>query len=191
MAGRAPLRGLVYTARNAYSGAESMSNEKLTASLKGGMHATFAAMAGAWQGVTRTWFGPDQLANEAPIRGTLRSVLGGRFLLHEYECTFDGRPESGMALYGYHIDEAQFEAAWIDDFHTGTAIQYAAGQGGHFNVLGSYFAGAGEPRWGWRTEITQPADDRLLIAMYNIPPGGEAVKAVEFDYRRIIGRTTV
>lgn len=161
-----------------------MINEKLAASLKEGAHAGLAAMAGDWQGTTRTWFGPDQLANEAPVTASMRLVLGGRFLLHEYTCTFNGKPESGLALYGYHIDEAQFEAAWIDDFHTGTAIQSASGTGENFSVTGSYYAGEGHPRWGWRTEIRQDAADHLLVTMYNIPPGEAEVKAVEFDYRR-------
>ena len=159
-------------------------NEKLSASLHDGAHRMLAAFEGDWRGTTRTWFGPDQLGNEADIKGSTRIILGGRFLLHEYECTFDGKPESGLAIYGYNIDEAQFEAAWVDDFHTGSAIQFASGQGKHFNVLGSYFAAEDHPRWGWRTEITQPAKDRLLIVMYNIPPGEDEVKAVEFDYRR-------
>lgn len=150
-------------------------------------HQQLAAFAGDWQGTTRTWFEPGKLANEAEVRGNLRLVLGGRFLLHEYECTMQGKPEHGLAIYGHHIDEKMYEAAWIDDFHTGTAIQFA--QGGSerneaFDVLGSYFAGDGEPRWGWRTEITQPERDRLLIVMYNIPPGQAEAKAVSFEYRR-------
>jgi hypothetical protein len=165
-----------------------MANDKLTLSLQQGEHAVLGAMAGDWQGTTRTWFEPGKLGNESAITGSIRVVLGGRFLLHEYECTFQDKPEHGMALYGYHIDEAMFEAAWIDDFHTGTAIQFAQGgskgAGENFNVSGTYFAGEGEPRWGWRTEITQPDRDRLVIVMYNILPGGEEAKAVEFDYRR-------
>lgn len=164
-----------------------MGNERLEASLRDGEHAKLARMAGEWRGMTRTWFGPEQLANEAAVAGSLKLVLGGRFLLHEYECTFQDKPEHGMALYGHHIDESMFEAAWIDDFHTGTAIHFAQGaqrQDGVFDVTGTYFAGASEPRWGWRTEIDQPVDDHLVITMFNVPPGGEAMKAVEFDYRR-------
>lgn len=161
-----------------------MGVKEFKASANNGWHAELAHIAGDWQGVTRTWFGPDQLANESEISASIRPLLSGRFFLHEYECLFDGKPEQGLALYGFHIDEAQWEAAWVDDFHTGTAILFSQGTGETFNALGSYFAGANEPRWGWRTEISQPHSDRLLITMHNIPPGGEAVKAVEFDYRR-------
>jgi hypothetical protein len=136
-----------------------MANEKFETSLKEGAHARLAGMAGDWRGTTRTWFEAGKLGNESEIRGSIRVVLGGRFLLHEYECIFQGKPEQGIALYGYHLDESMFEAAWIDDFHTGTAIQFAQshghgqgqgqGRGDGFNVHGTYLqawasrAGAG------------------------------------------------
>lgn len=41
------------------------------------------------------------------------------------------------------------------------------------------------PRWGWRTEIEQPDDDRLVIVMTNISPDGEEAKAVEVEYTRV------
>ena len=161
-----------------------MASEKLATSMHEGPHARLAALAGEWRGTTRTWFEPGKLANEAPISGSMRLVLGGRFLLHEYECTMQGKPEHGMALYGHHLDEGLHEAAWIDTFHTGSAIQFAQGGGAGFSVFGTYFAGDGEPRWGWRTTITQPDDQRVLIVMSNVPPGGDEAKAVEFDYQR-------
>lgn len=161
-----------------------MANEKLQASMKHGVHARLAAMAGTWHGITRTWFEPGKLANESEISGTLRLVLGGRFLLHEYECQMQGQPEHGMAIYGHHLDEGMFEAAWIDTFHTNSSILFSQGGGDAFDVSATYFAGEGEPRWGWRTRITQPEVDRILIEMFNVLPGGEEARAVEFDYRR-------
>ena len=165
-----------------------MGKATLQASMREGPHVRLAALAGEWQGTTRTWFGAGKLGNESPIRASLRLVLGGRFLLHEYECRMQGQPEHGLAIYGHHLDEGMHEAAWIDTFHTGSAIQFGQGQpgagGDAFDVFATYFAGAGEPRWGWRTTITQPDEDRLLIVMYNVTPAGEQEKAVEFDYRR-------
>lgn len=161
-----------------------MASDTLQASQANGPHARLAAMAGDWHGTTRTWFEPDTIANESSIQGSLRLVLGGRFLLHEYECRMQGKPEHGIALYGHHLDEAQHEAVWVDTFHTGTSILFSQGTGEDFDVLGTYFAGQGEPRWGWRTTLSQPDDNRLLIVMYNRFPSGEEARAVEFDYRR-------
>ena len=130
------------------------------------------------------------LAAGSGQRGTLRAVLQGRFLLHEYSWEFDGRSHSGLALYGYHIDEKRWECAWADSFHSGSSIMFSQTSGeadpAHFAVLGSYGDGQTPPgpRWGWCTEIKQPDDDRLLITMTNISPEGDEVRAVEVEYAR-------
>ena len=149
-----------------------------------------SAMVGDWEGTYRLWFERDMLAAESAQRGTLRAVLDGRFLLHEYSWEFDGRNHSGLALYGYHIDEKRWECAWADSFHSGSSIMFSQTSGeadpAHFAVLGSYGDSQTPPgpRWGWRTEIKQPDDDRLLITMINISPEGEEVRAVEVEYAR-------
>jgi len=154
-------------------------------------HRLLSRMIGDWEGIYRLWFERDMLASESVQRGTLRSVLGGRFLLHEYCWEFDGRTYGGLALLGHHLDERRWESAWVDSFHTGTAILQSRaeqpGGPGHFAVLGDYGDGQQPPgpRWGWRTEIEQPEDDRLVIVMTNISPSGEEAKAVEVEYRRV------
>lgn len=148
-------------------------------------------MAGKWDGTFKLWFAADQLACESPQRGSIRSILGGRFLLHEYESSFDGDPISGVAIYGYHLDEDAYESAWVESFATGTSIMFSSGipstgPGGdpRYAVLGNYGDGQGGPRWGWRTELEQPDADTLIITMTNITPDGVAVKAVETRYAR-------
>jgi hypothetical protein len=160
-----------------------------------GPHQHLARMAGEWEGSYRLWFEPDMLAAESAQRGTLRAVLGGRFLLHEYTWDFDGRSHAGIALYGYHIDERRWECAWVDSFHTGSSIMFSVSPGEadvdtvaeRFSVLGSYGDGQTPPgpRWGWRTAIEQPDGDSLVIVMTNIAPDGGEGRAVEVRYARV------
>ncbi|HEY1137475.1 MAG TPA: DUF1579 family protein [Xanthomonadaceae bacterium] len=156
-----------------------------------GPHQHLGRMAGEWEGTYRLWFEPDMLAAESAQRGTLRAVLGGRFLLHEYSWDFDGRSYAGIALYGYHIDERRWECAWVDSFHTGSSIMFSVSPedavAERFSVLGSYGDGQTPPgpRWGWRTAIEQPDDDTLVILMTNIAPDGREGQAVEVSYARV------
>ena len=99
-----------------------MGKAEFEASLASGAHAALARMAGQWEGRTQVWFDPDQPAGmDVPQRATFRSVLGGRFLLHEYAYGAGDEAGEGMALYGVHLDGEACQSAWVDTFHTGTA----------------------------------------------------------------------
>ncbi|HRX03446.1 MAG TPA: DUF1579 domain-containing protein [Anaerolineae bacterium] len=151
------------------------------------VHRGLARICGQWQGVTRTWFEPGQLADESSQRGVIRSVLGGYFVVHEYEGTLQGQPMRGIAIFGFDVATGKCQAAWIDNVHMGTAIMYSEAEPSEraFVALGSYDDPNGGPPWGWRTEIDLIDDDHITITAFNIPPGGEAYKAVETQYRRV------
>lgn len=61
-----------------------MGRKEFEASLSDGVHAQLARMAGQWEGRFRLWFEPGKLADESVQRGSIRVLLGGRVLLHEY-----------------------------------------------------------------------------------------------------------
>jgi hypothetical protein len=171
--------------RASFAEAGTMGKEAFDASLANGRHRQLAQMVGDWEGSFRLWFTPDELACEAPQRGRIRSVLGGRFLIHEYESRYHDEPIEGVVMYGYHMDDGRWESAWVESFGTGTSIMFSTGDGAVPDVLGSYGDGQGGPRWGWRTMLEQPDPDTLVITMFNISPQGEALRAVETRYTRV------
>jgi hypothetical protein len=163
-----------------------MGKKALAASKAAGEHGELSKLVGTWQGTSRVWFEPGKLGEEARIEGSIRAVLDGRFVLHEYHSQLMGQPQHGIAIIGYHLDEQRYESAWIDSGHMGTAIMFATSEGvaSGVGLLGHYGDGAGGPSWGWRTQIELKSPDRLLITAYNISPAGEEAKATEIAYRR-------
>ncbi len=167
-----------------------MSSDLIEQSKLSGYHKNLSQLVGEWEGATKVWFDEGSQAQESPIMGTMRLILDGRFILHEYQGSFDGKPLQGAAIYGYSSGKKQFECAWVDSFHNGDSIMFSVGKdtGKVFSVLGNYLTdcgdGRGEERWGWQTEIRIINKFKIVIRMDNISPDGKKEGGVETIYHR-------
>lgn len=164
-------------------------SQKFETSKNSGAHFQLSRLAGSWKGTTKTWFDPSKLEDESPISGTMKLILDGRFIQHEYTSSFGDKPITGMAIIGYHLELQKFQVAWIDSFHNGSAIMFSEGgrKENNISVLGSYayVTPEIEQHWGWRTNIEIVNDDEVVITAFNISPEGQESKATETVYKKV------
>lgn len=162
---------------------------KLQISKDSGAHLQLSKLVGEWEGVTKTWFEPDQVADESTVRGTMRLILDGRFILHEYTGSFEGKPLEGLVIYGYHVGLGKFQSAWIDSFQNDSAIMFSESNRGAdvFKLRGNYanVTPEKEQDWGWRTEVDIVNDKEIIFTAYNISPDGQETKATETVYKKV------
>jgi hypothetical protein len=144
----------------------------------GAQHRFLARLVGDYRGTASTWLEPGAPPAVEPIHGQFRPLLGGRFAAFTYESALTGTPIAGELLLAWETGARRWSAAWIDSFHTGTSILSSVGERDReaIEVLGDYFAGEGQPRWGWRTRLLLESgeiesDERVVIEMDNIMPG--------------------
>lgn len=144
-------------------------------------HRRLARLAGEWKGRARTWLDPAQPALEAPWEGRIGLILGERFARFEYASSMADAPFAGELVLAFESGERVWRTTWIDSFHTGSAILVSSGAAseGPISVRGSWFAGADQPLWGWRTELDDGVDGELTIRMYNVTPEGKEALGVE------------
>jgi uncharacterized protein DUF1579 len=142
-------------------------------------HQALSRFVGSWRGPARLWLQPDGAPEETSAELHAELVLGGRWLRLTYHGVAFARPHAGEMLLGYHKDAGQYELAWIDSSHTGSAIMIstgAAGEQGIVDVLGSY--AAGPERWGWRTRLQRTASGELALDAFNVTPAGVEDRAM-------------
>ena len=144
-----------------------------------------SSLVGTWEGTSKVWFEPDVVADESPCKGTIRQGVNNNSVIHEYEGAMQGKPLKGLAIYTVNPKTGECQAAWIDGFHMSAGILFSEGTGDNkkFKALGSF--GASGEKWGWRTEIEIPDQNKLIITAYLIMPQGDEQKATETILNRI------
>jgi hypothetical protein len=164
---------------------------KFESSKSEGVHAQLSRLMGDWEGTASVWFEPGEPVDQSPASGTMRPILDGRFILHEYQSSFGGKPLEGVAIIGYHLETGKYQTAWVDSFHLSTAMMFSESSrhADRMNVLGSYEYVTPEvdQKWGWRTEIEIVSDDEIVLTSYNVTPEGEEAKATQTVYKRVKG----
>lgn len=164
-----------------------MAKSKFEQSLADGAHQKLQSLIGTWNGITKTWFEKDVLADESPVEAKITSILGNRFISIDYQGSLEGKAFEGKMIVGFDIPYQRFTTSWVDSFHMGTQIMLSSGEAttNGFSVFGEYGSPEyGEQLWGWRTTLEIINENEIVLRAYNVSPESEEAKATETIYRK-------
>ena len=143
-------------------------------------------LAGSWQATYRVWMSPEQAPLESPSRAIVSPMVNGKMVCIEYDWIAEGKLVEGELFIGFETQSQQVTVVWVDAWHNGERFMVCTGEvrpDGALSVLGAYPPPYG-PDWGWRTVIA-PGERSFYLRMYNIPPGGPELLAVEAIYTSV------
>ena len=146
-------------------------------------------LVGEWTGTNRLWLSPRDPAQQSATKASIALLANGQFITIRYTWEYESTPQEGWILLGRrtgleNIPPDSMQAVWIDSWHMqdqfmlcqGVAVENEA-----VRLAGTYAVPQG-PDWGWWITVEAKEEDSWRLIMHNVPPDGEAGKAVEAIY---------
>jgi len=159
--------------------------DSTAAAAVGAEHQLLAKSAGEFEVKGKYWMAPD--TDPMPSRATAKRhmILGGRYLIEEYESEFMGTPFEGMMIQGYDNLAQEPFAIWIDSMSTWPLIlRGERGEDGVEKLTGlgkDVMTPGGRPM---RFEVRPTEDGGGVMAMYDTLPDGGDYEVMELTYTR-------
>ncbi len=150
-------------------------------------HARLVKKVGDWNVAVKMWHTPDmEVPEESIATSSIKSIMGGRYILEKVTGEAMGQPFEGLGIGGYDNITKKYFSTWIDTMMTvimrldGTAARY----GGVINFEGT----VPDPLHG-RYEMTRSvertiSDDKVIYTSYKTAADGREYKGMELTYTR-------
>ena len=164
---------------------KAMMEEMEKAAAPGENHKLLEKMAGNWDCTVKMWMGPGEPdVSKGTSKGKL--ILGGRFVMDEYEGTFMGKPFAGHGLTGYDNQKGKFVGSWADT--AGTGIMNSVGTYDAASKSFTFIAEMTDPTAPDKTvkmkEVIKLVDDNTHVFEMWEDQDGKPAKVMEITYSR-------
>lgn len=159
--------------------------EKLAAPGPG--HEVLGRCTGTFTTRMKSWMEPGAPPIESEGKQTSRWILGGRYVVDDYESTFMGKAFHGMGINAYDNYKKQYISTWMDTMSTG--IMILRGQYDDATRTLTLDGTFDDPTTGTPTKVKSVGRfvdaDTHVFEMYMGMPGGEWFKNMEITYTRV------
>lgn len=166
---------------------EEMMKKYQELSTPGPGHERLKPLAGSWNVTSRAWMDPKGEPSTSTGTCENKLIMGGRYLVQEFHCSFMGQPFDGRGLIGYDNLRKQYTSSWIDSMST--AILSTTGTTDASGKVVTYIGKMDEPLTGEKDKVFKAIErlidqDTHVFEMYDNIPGIGEVKVMELTYTR-------
>ncbi len=163
--------------------AEAMAKISKAARL-GPQHDKMAALAGSWDLNFKHRTGADDEWTTETGTAECRIVLGGRYLVEELKCTYDGAPYEGIRVHGFDNLEGTYFNIWMDTVGTWPVLSRGATDDADALVYHGRWKDIHTPSGRpFRTVAKRDGNDKWQLELFDTIDGAE-VKILEATYTR-------
>lgn len=147
-------------------------------------HDKLRALAGTWDLQFKHRSGPDAQWQTENGTATCKTVLGGRYLVEELECTYNGTPYEGIRVHGYDCLEGSYFNIWMDTLGTWPVLSRGATDDSDVLVYHGRWKDPETPGGRpFRTVARKHDENKWQLDLYDTIDNAE-VKVLEATYTR-------
>lgn len=150
-------------------------------------HKVMDRMTGTFTAKMQSWMEPGQPPIESEGKQTSKWILGGRYVVDDYESTFMGEAFHGMGVNAYDNYKKEYVSTWVDTMSTGIMIM--RGTYDESTKTMTMRGSMDDPMSGTTMTVKTVGrflnDDSHVFEMYMEMRDGQWFKNMEITYTRV------
>ena len=154
--------------------------------MPGEHHKLLGKLVGTWDMAVKYRMNAEAPVVESAGTCTRKWILGGRFVLEEFDGGNLGLPFQGLSIYGYDAFRNKYTCVWVDT--TSTAVTQSLGTCRDDCAIIAFTGQHGDPWSGQMRDsrgVTRlESDDRHVLELYEPDRDGTEFKVLEIAYTR-------
>lgn len=150
----------------------------------GPQHKLLAKMAGSYKTTAKSYWPNPEEPEITEGSARFRLIMGGRFVLQNYQGTFDGKKFNGMGMLGYDKFKKKYTGTWVDTMNT--SIMHTEGTWNDETDTLTETAVTNGLMGPQKVKMVTKhiSDDKFTFTMLMVMPDGSEMPAMEITYER-------
>ena len=159
--------------------------ETMEVGMPGDEHDQLARLVGDWNVSGAFYLNPGADPMPTTAKASFKSIMGGRYIIQDYDSNFAGMPYQGMMVMGYDRIRGEYMSIWMDNWNTVPSQSYGEmGESGAIEMETEMVdLMTPDGRMG-RSSMEIVSDNEMIFRMWDVMPDRSEWMIMELNYTR-------